>query len=374
MIKVVHFIHGLNMGGAETLVKNYALFLDKTKFNVIVLCYEHFDSPYEDLLRQNNIDVIYVCDQIPKYRKRNMITRVLNHYQLDWLIRKELKKQNPDILHFHLGLSRYIRYAELKKDVHLFYTQHFSADILEKECPEYITNIKWLLKHYNFQLIALHEAMKKSMDNIFQISSTKVLNNGVDMEAFRSPLNLEEKRAELGIPSNAFTVVHVGRFDPVKNHNFLVEVFAELKKKKENAFLLMVGKGKTERQVCDKLKKLGLEDSYKILHDRTDVAEILRACDAAVFPSISEGISITAIEMQAAGIPCVASTGVPKAACVSNRICFLGLNLSAERWADELLEMVNANTPIQYHGIEEWDIRHNVKQLEMMYEEAMLNG
>lgn len=374
MIKVVHFIHGLNMGGAETLVKNYALYLDKTKFNVTVLCYEHFDSPYEYLLRQNNIDVIYVCDQIPKYQKPNMIRRALNHYQLYWLIRKELKKQAPDIVHFHLGLSRYIRFARLKKGVRLFYTQHFSTDTLEKDCPEYIADIRWLLKHYDVHLIALHEAMKKSMDDIFQINNTKVLNNGVDIEAFRSPLNLEEKRAELGIPSNAFAVVHVGRFDPVKNHDFLVEVFAELKKKKNNAFLLMVGKGKTERQVCDKLKKLGLEDSYKILHDRTDVAEILRACDAAVFPSISEGISITAIEMQAAGIPCVASTGVPKAACVSNRICFLGLNLSAERWADELLEMVNANTPIQYHGIEEWDIRHNVKQLEMMYEEAMLNG
>ena len=156
MIKVVHFIHGLSMGGAETLVKNYALFLDKTKFNVTVLCYEHFDSPYEDLLRQNNIDVIYVCDQIPKYRKPNLITRVLNHYRLDWSIRKELNKQNPDIVHFHLGLSRYIRYARLKKNVHLFYTQHFSTDTLEKECPEYITNIKWLLRHYDVHLIALH--------------------------------------------------------------------------------------------------------------------------------------------------------------------------------------------------------------------------
>lgn len=37
MLNVVHFIHGLNMGGAETLVKNYALLLDKSKFNVTVL-------------------------------------------------------------------------------------------------------------------------------------------------------------------------------------------------------------------------------------------------------------------------------------------------------------------------------------------------
>ena len=374
MIKVVHFIHGLNMGGAETLVKNYALLLDKSKFKVSVLCYEHFDSPYEELLRQNNIEVTYVCDRIPMYQKSNIIARGIARCLRYWLIREELKKQKPDIVHFHLSLSGYIRFAKLKKNVRLFYTQHFSTETLERECPKDIANIKWLLNHYHLQLIALHEEMKTSMDSIFQINSTKILNNGVDMAAFRSPLNREEKRTELEIPQNAFAIVHVGRFDPVKNHDFLVDVFAELKKKKENAFLIMVGRGETEQRVRDKLKKLGLEDSYRILHDRTDVAEILRVCDASVFPSISEGISLTMIENQAAGIPCVASTGVPKTACVSNKISFLGLELSAELWANELLNMVNEKTPIQYYGIEEWDIRHNVKQLEMMYEDAMSNG
>lgn len=370
-IKVVHLIHGLNMGGAETLVKEYALHLNRKKFDMIILCYERLESPYYELINNAGIPIICITDSHSSLDKRDVFSRLWRRAALYIGIRKWLNKLNPDIVHFHLLMSNYMRFATLKRNVRIFYTQHFDTARWEKNYPKEIKNIKWLLKHYDVHLIALHEAMKKSMDSIFQINSTKVLNNGVDMEAFRSPLNLEEKRAELGIPSNAFAVVHVGRFDPVKNHDFLVEVFAELKKKKENAFLLMVGKGETEQKVCDKLKKMGLEDSYKILHDRTDVADILRACDAAVFPSISEGISITAIEMQAAGIPCVASTGVPKAACVSNRICFLGLDLSAERWADELLEMVNANMPIQYHGIEEWDIRHNVKQLEMMYEEAM---
>lgn len=70
MINIVHFIHGLNMGGAETLVKDYAVLLDKSKFHVTVLCYERFDSPYEDILRQNDIKVIYICDKMPLYQKR----------------------------------------------------------------------------------------------------------------------------------------------------------------------------------------------------------------------------------------------------------------------------------------------------------------
>ena len=136
----------------------------------------------------------------------------------------------------------------------------------------------------------------------------------------------------------------------------------------------MVGRGETEMQIEEKIKAEGLDDSYKILHDRTDVAEILQASDAAVFPSIKEGLGISVIEMQAAGLPCVVSTGVPENACISNKLKFLNLEQGAEVWADELLKLCEDTTPIQYSGIEGWDIRHNVKQLEKMYEEAMANG
>ena len=50
-IRVVQLIHGLNMGGAEALVKEYALRLDKNKFEVVILCYERLDSPYYKYLK-----------------------------------------------------------------------------------------------------------------------------------------------------------------------------------------------------------------------------------------------------------------------------------------------------------------------------------
>ena len=75
--------------------------------------------------------------------------------------------------------------------------------------------------------------------------------------------------------------------------------------------------------------------------------------------------------MQAAGLHCIASTGVQKDACISNRLSFLSLEQSADVWADTLLEMAASKNSIQYDGLEEWDIRYNVKQLEKMYEESM---
>lgn len=371
MINIVHFIHGLNMGGAETLVKDYAVLLDKSKFHVTVLCYERFDSPYEDILRQNDIKVIYICDKMPLYQKRGLVARGINHYQRYWLIRCELKKLNPDIVHFHLSLSDYVRFSGLKKSVKLFYTQHFSAEVWKSENASDIQNLKWLMKHYQVQPIALNASMCDSMNKILQTDNTKILNNGVDLSEYSRQYDRDKKRMDLNIPQNAFLVVHVGRFNSVKNHEFLIDVFKQIKEQRAEAFLLMIGKGETERQVVEKIKAEGLDGSYKILHDRTDVAEILQASDAAVFPSIVEGLGIAVIEMQAAGLPCVVSTGVPDNACISNKLQFLSLELSAREWARKLLEMCEDTTPIQYSGIEEWDIRHNVKQLEKMYEDAI---
>ncbi len=371
MIKVVHFIHGLNMGGAETLVKNYALLLDRARVQVTVLCYEHCGSPYEGVLRQNNIDVVYVCDEMPLYTKQGIIAKMVNHYQRYWLIRRELRKLKPDIVHFHLRLSNYIRFAGLDRNVRLFYTQHYDTSFWEKDYPDDIKNLKWLMKRYQVQPIALNKAMKASMDRILQTDQTRILNNGVDMSEFQKPLDRNAKRNELNVPQDAFVIAHVGRFDPIKNHEFLVKVFQQIKQKKPEAFLLMVGRGETEEKVRNQLEGAGVAGSYRILHDRTDVAEILRACDAAVFPSFSEGLPLSLIEMQAAGLHCIASTGVQKDACISNRLSFLSLEQSADVWADTLLEMVASKNSIQYDGLEEWDIRYNVKQLEKMYEESM---
>ena len=373
MIKVVHFIHGLNMGGAETLVKNYALLLDKSKFNVTVLCYTRCDSPYETILQQNNIPVVYLCDEMPFYGKTGLVAKLVNRFQRYWLVRRELQQLNPDIVHFHLSLSDYVRFSGLKKSVKLFYTQHFDTTDWEADNPKAVNNLRWLIKHHGVQMIALNGNMKTAMNKMFKTDATKILNNGIDLSAFGQPIDRNRKRMNLGVPQNAFVIVHVGRFDPVKNHVFLVDIFKEIKKKLPEAFLLMVGKGETEQRVEEKIKSEGLEDSYKILHDRTDVPEILRASDAAIFPSISEGLGIAVIEMQAAGLPCVASKGVPQTAKVSNKIRFLGLDQGPKAWANELLVLTKEDKPIQYENLQEWDIRQNVKELEKMYEEAMRN-
>ncbi len=371
-IKVVHLIHGLNMGGAETMVKYYALLLDKDRFDVTVVCLERLNSPYEEMLEEAGIAVIYLKERMMLGEKNGLFAKVLNHYGLYFEVSKVLNSLEPDILHVHLELNEYVLFSCLPRRTCIFYTNHHTTSRWMEDGRD-IRAMRKLIKKYPTKIIALTDEMKDEINALFGVDNTAVLNNGIDLSLYDRPIDRCQKRISLGIPEGAFVIVHVGRFNAIKNHRFLISVFDEIKKKKPEAFLLMVGRGETEEEISAELKRKHLEDSSMILRDRLDIPELLKMSDAAVFPSLSEGLGIAVIEMQAAGLHCVVSEGVPERAKVSNRIHFLKLEQGPEIWVDELLSSIGEDESVYYANIEAWDIRQNVKELEKMYKEAVNN-
>ena len=97
MLNIVHFIHGLNMGGAETLVKEYALGLDKKKFNLTVVCLDNLHSPYDTLLKRHHIPVLYISDHISFYGKTSRWANIVHCLQYYYFVRKFLRQLNPNI-------------------------------------------------------------------------------------------------------------------------------------------------------------------------------------------------------------------------------------------------------------------------------------
>lgn len=367
MIKVIQFIHGLNMGGAETLVKEYALGLDKRKFDVTVLCLEHRDSPYEEILKEAGIKTIYICDEISLSNKKNAFSKLQNKLAYYIYLRRYMRSVKPDVIHVHLLLNKLIRFAGLHKSVKVVYTQHFQVDRWVRNYSSEIRAVRWLLNHYDTQLIALNRDMKKEIDKIFHIESTIVINNGINLSRYYNKMARATKRKELVITENAFIVGHVGRFNTLKNHKFLVDVFAEIHKKRPDSKLILVGSGDTETSICNKLDSMGLLYNTIILHNRTDVPDLLHAMDIMIFPSLSEGLGISVIEAQVAGVKCLASDVVPSATRISNLISFKNLSDGAQSWADYALQWCSENTCPAYYDLEKWDMEQGIKQLEHVY-------
>ena len=168
-----------------------------------------------------------------------------------------------------------------------------------------------------------------------------LLKNGLDISLFKySEAARAERRAELGVENN-LVVGHVGRFSDQKNHSFLIDVFAEIHKRRPDAVLLLVGKGENQKTVEEKANALGLSDVVRFLGVRSDVPELLAAMDVFVFPSFFEGMPNTVIEAQATGLPCVIADTITPEADITGLVKYLPLE-NPENWAEAALSSVRA--------------------------------
>ncbi|MDQ7992123.1 MAG: glycosyltransferase [Propionicimonas sp.] len=167
----------------------------------------------------------------------------------------------------------------------------------------------------------------------------RILRNGIDVAGFRyDPGVREQVRAALGIVPGQLVLGHVGRFSWEKNHALLLRVFAEVARRSSGdgpqPLLLCIGDGE-ERAATEALAAgLGIAGQVRFLGVRHDIARLLQAMDVFLLPSRNEGLGIAGVEAQAAGLPCVCSTGVPDEIDVTGRCSFLPDTADPADWAD----------------------------------------
>lgn len=177
-----------------------------------------------------------------------------------------------------------------------------------------------------------------------------ILNNAVDEKKFAYNQEIRQKmRASLGF-TDEFVCVCVGTLSTLKNQTFLLKVFEALRPYPKIR-LLLVGDGDKRELISAKVQELGLTETVSLLGDQADVSSILHASDYFLLPSLSEGLSVSTIEAQISGLPCLVSNGVPKDVKISEKITFLEIqenNIS--EWADKIIGLYQ--TASQRSGME----------------------
>ena len=144
-------------------------------------------------------------------------------------------------------------------------------------------------------------------------------------------------RADLGIDADTFVVGHVGRLCSQKNQLRLLDVFAEIHRKRPNTLLLMVGRGELDEIISRKAEDMGLKENVRLLGVRDDVPQLLSAFDTFVFPSTHEGLPFTLIETQCNGLPAVSADTVTPLVKLGEDVEFLSLSQSDTVWAQAAL-------------------------------------
>ena len=205
----------------------------------------------------------------------------------------------------------------------------------------------------------------------FGTKGCTIVKNGVDTNAYK--FNLESRcsfREKYKISPSTHVLGHIGRFDEVKNHVFLLDIFNEYHKRNHDSKLVLVGEGHLEEQVREKVKTLGLEDDVTFLGVRNDIPDILCAMDCFVMPSLYEGLPFVLVEAQASGLPCVISDTINQDSKLTSYLKFRGLNEELSLWVDDISSLIGGNNREEGAGYvkeQGFDILSTVQYLERLY-------
>lgn len=363
--KVWIVIWGLKDGGAEVLAREYARLMDRQSFETtIVTMYPFEDTANYQRAAAAGLRILSV------FKKRNVVTRAVRSLAGKWYVPLSLKimlrKEQPDAIHFNSQMA--YCFAPIRKhlsSIKLLYTCHSAVQKYFSSQEE--RAVRQLIQNPGLRLIALHEDMKRELNQRFGKDDTVVIRNGVDIDSFReNRCSREEKRGSIGIAKDAFVVGHIGRFSKVKNHAFLLDVFRKIDKKRENAHLLLIGNGELQEEITEMIRQHNMEDRVTILSHRTDIPELLRTMDVMVFPSFYEGLSVTLVEAQASGLKCVVSDSINPANFLSEKTIPVSLNEDAKVWAEIALDDTVNNSA--YGNIDDYDMNREIRRLEYLYQ------
>ena len=356
-IKVLQITGGLNIGGLETVAMNTVRFSDCSRISFDFLVYTSAIGAYEKEAEELGCRVIHM--QKPS-----------DYFLFYQALKKIIKKNGPyDVVYSHTffnsGMAmRAAKACGIKKCIaHAHSEKRFNeASLLRSVFYAVMRN--WLNKYADYRMACSVAAGEYVYGRKAKFN---VVKNGIDAAKFNFNTKARIKvRAEFGM-ENSFVIGNISRISEAKNHLFLIKIFHELLKIKPNSKLLIVGDGDLRSLVEDEIARLGIEDNVVLTGSRSDVPELLSALDCFVFPSIHEGLGISAIEAQASGLPVLCSDAVPHEVQVTDLLRFKSLKDGEKSWAESIVELSfkrNRESKIREIRKAGYDIKSSVREIE----------
>ncbi|MCR4754365.1 MAG: glycosyltransferase [Lachnospiraceae bacterium] len=377
MISVIEVIPALNMGGAETMVKDYCLLIDRQQFDIsVIVLTEHTGTPIEKELEESGVRVIYLGEQLFNNPHIGIVKRAIRRIHRYYSFRKAVLSLNPDVIHIHLQIGKYMRVLPLKKmRVKLFLTVHNVTErFFSKDKGDRVKNIEYkevnrLIHGYGLTLISLHDGLNKELRDLFDTDRVITVNNGIRLDRFNPELyNRTIERDRIGIKGDFLVIGHVGSMHPQKNHDLILDIFEELHKNIPNSQLLLIGKGELKEHIMKRINDLGIGKNVTILSDRDDVPQLMACMDVFLFPSRWEGFGNVLIEAQCMGLPCVVSDAISDETRITDMVHVVSLDAPIKSWIGEIKKTINGQRG-KYATKKkiDYDMAACIKRLETIY-------
>jgi len=294
-LRLLQITHDLDLGGLQQVVYNLCRTIDRSQFEISVLCLRErgcFAADVEAL----GIPV-YLLEQ-----KANGAD-----YLAFLKVARLLKQLQTDVIHTHntqpffdgtLGALL----AGVKTIVHTDHARSFP------DKTRYMV-AEWLMSQFAYKVVGCSEHTSRQLIKYEKISRRKIVTipNGIDESRFQITIDKQQKRSELGITKSGPILGVAVRLSEQKGITYLLKAMPAILENHPDVTLVIAGDGDLKNELETEAAALNIADSVIFAGARRDIPELLQLFDIYVMPSLWEGLPMIILEAMAAGCPIVAT-------------------------------------------------------------------
>jgi glycosyltransferase involved in cell wall biosynthesis len=366
MKKLLVVIQFIRRGGVENVAINYAMHLDKSKYQVSFLCVgvnDGQDLDYKSYIQQNGYNIYEIPCEINGYYKKFRY------------LCKFFKQHHYDIVHSHTIFFSAIVLLAAKKNKIPVRVSHSHISMWNHEenlkYKLYKRVMRFLLNRVSNRKLACSEAAGVYLYGKKEyVKNGMFVANGIDTEKFSYNFDFRRDiRDEFDVSDNEILFGHIGTIYEIKNQSFIVKVMAEYMKVKPSCKLILVGEKVDTSPVIETAKEYGILDRVIFTGQRSDVYKFYSAFDIMIFPSLHEGLPVSLIEAQASKLPCLISDTVTREVSFNSNILFESLDSSLNIWANDIMNLITLKRDdVDINSLlTKYDISNVVTQLDSIY-------
>ena len=325
-------------GGIESFLTNVLLRMDRTGLEVDIVAAELRESVFTERLRKAGIHF---------YELSGNLNRIARNSRL---LQKIFEERKYDVFHLHAYQALSFRYLRQAKRCGIpVRIAHSHNTALRKSRGRWLKLRVHQAARFFLTGSATHlwACSKQAAEFLFSSKTLRekgyrFIPNGIEVERFRfNPEVRDQVRRELHCEEKS-VIGNVGRLCYQKNQAFLLEVFAKVHGKRPDSVLLLVGDGEDRPMLEEQAERLGIREATIFYGTCGQVERLYWGMDVFALPSRFEGLPVTGVEAQAAGLPCLFSDTVTRECEVGRNSQFLPPDAPGH-WAEILLKAEPGN-------------------------------